>query len=596
MATKHSDMAARLGKVVSGLQKKSEKETDRRLVKSYKKHIADIIAFLDGPLIEDQEISAKKERDKSIEKATSMEDLVNIEGEHNLNEGEALTLKLGGEISPQYSFGNSGMPKHAFGKKNKDIEVTNPGWDKAGKFLQGAGRLIATTGLGIPLAAVIGALGGGISNINSGADGKEVLTDMGFGAAKGASGLLGGSLVGGLENINDRAGLSASELNSLKESNYDFELNPEGYNLVGKFGMPNYRSSYGGKLPQHGMDGMEGLSDLFSGGSGESGMGLENLFNEGQPFGTTTQTGINGQGFNGDYSVAPGYTLGDSWDASGETGGTDWNNMLGTASKALSKKGNKNKNIGKSAGNSISNFAIQQGLRAPIAENLRQLEGPRSYINDPFYNSEESNLIDMENMDIERYNELENLAYQQEYVSPKRALNENRFNTDRANKAARDLTGVESLLYQDRTNNAGMDRATDILGDYTKMNYKLNSPSAQFNKLAALSPFKKSIYDNANLRGGQRTLADLQAFDWNNRVDGKMQDVRDTLAENQSKYAAGNRNTQYIESALDKGGAYWGFNPNSGMQWKSEGNQQNTGIDPYQQTYEQWLAQQQTNA
>ena len=236
------------------------------------------------------------------------------------------------------------------------------------------------------------------------------------------------------------------------------------------------------------------------------------------------------------------------------------------------------------AGGVANDYVTDKQIQAPLRENARQLQDPRGYIWNPFYNSEETNMINMENDMRSNYDEMYDLAREEEYYSPSRALDENRFNTDRANKASEDLVGVEGLLYKDRNNNAGMDRATDIVGDYTELNRQANSPGAQLAKIQSTAPYLDALYGKTAGRGAARTMADMQAFDWNSKVDANTQNIRNELAQGTATYAQGNRNNQYMGDALSMGGAYWGFQPGVGMTWKQGG--QGQGADPYGMTYE----------
>ena len=188
MATKHNQMALRFGDIISKLEEKAKKETNRELIKSYKRQIADIITFLDGPLIKDQENAAAAKRDKSVEKASSLKELKEIDGEHNLPEGSALNLKLGGNI-PQHG-NESELPQHGlFG--NIGNTASNATQNPAGTIAGGAVGGGVGTGLGSVVGGTLGTLvGGPIGTAAGTALGASIggTVGTGLGAGYGANG------------------------------------------------------------------------------------------------------------------------------------------------------------------------------------------------------------------------------------------------------------------------------------------------------------------------------------------------------------------------------------------------------------------------
>jgi len=115
----------------------------------------------------------------------------------------------------QHQYGYGGMPKYFNGAD----------------LAQGTGQVLGMAANYLPpgINALAGGIGAGLENVGTGADFKEVATDVGFGAAKKAFGPMGNQVVGGIEQIYDDRTNSASEQKDLWESRYDpnYEQNQE---------------------------------------------------------------------------------------------------------------------------------------------------------------------------------------------------------------------------------------------------------------------------------------------------------------------------------------------------------------------------------
>ena len=683
MATKHNQMALRFGDIISKLEEKAKKETNRELIKSYKRQIADIITFLDGPLIKDQENAAAAKRDKSVEKASSLKELKEIDGEHNLPEGSALNLKLGGNI-PQHG-NESELPQHGlFG--NIGNTASNATQNPAGTIAGGAVGGGVGTGLGSVVGGTLGTLvGGPIGTAAGTALGASIggTVGTGLGAGYGANGQFpwqnndnsmtpgalpppggdqqqnlpppppfappmngpgagykpvhdayyanGGEIPrynygSALAGIGQAAGYGnmAGGLLGLPENEFnESKLWNTGKNVAGLIpaaapyaaienagsnliGLPEFFDPAGSlfgsfkKDPETGeRDWSKIAANLFGGSIGGF---LWNQMNEPEKRGgvagwlTGNRKEYGGNLSRHQYDPNVGYTTFSQFNNSSglQMPTSNWQSEPTIAEEPPVEPPNDNGWAGpgdwinefpwQQAGGVANDYVTNQQIQAPLRENAMQLQGPRGYIWNPFYNSEESNMINMENDMRSNYDEMYDLAREEEYYSPSRALDQNRFNTDRAIKASEDLVGIDKLLYQDRTNAAGMDRDTDIIGDFTDLNKQANSPGADLAKIQSTVPYLDALYAKTAGRGAARTMADMQAFDWNSRVDKATQDVRNELAQGTATYAQGNRNNQYMGDALSMGGAYWGFQPGVGMTWKQGG--QGQGADPYGMTYE----------
>lgn len=107
----------------------------------------------------------------------------------------------------QHQYGYGGMPKYFNGAD----------------LAQGAGQFLGMAANYLPpgFNALAGGVGAGLENVGTGADFKEVATDVGFGAAKKALGPMGSQVIGGVEQMYDDRTNSASEQKDLWESRYD---------------------------------------------------------------------------------------------------------------------------------------------------------------------------------------------------------------------------------------------------------------------------------------------------------------------------------------------------------------------------------------
>jgi hypothetical protein len=106
-------------------------------------------------------------------------------------------------------------------------------------------------GIGTLAAGVLGAGGAGLQNVGTGADAKEVLTDMAFGAGKGVASTIpgGGLAVGAVEGIYDANNISASEQQLMDSQN---NIAKYGGKLGCGCGCKGNKMKCGGKLHQLG--------------------------------------------------------------------------------------------------------------------------------------------------------------------------------------------------------------------------------------------------------------------------------------------------------------------------------------------------------
>lgn len=102
--------------------------------------------------------------------------------------------------------------------------VDVPEFANGGRIIRNIGQGMEIAGGFIPVPGLnvgVSALGAGLQNAGTGADFKEVATDMAFGAAKGALGPLGGMAVGAAEQMYDKNNISASEQKDAWAEQYD---------------------------------------------------------------------------------------------------------------------------------------------------------------------------------------------------------------------------------------------------------------------------------------------------------------------------------------------------------------------------------------
>lgn len=126
-----------------------------------------------------------------------------------------------------------------------------------GGFVQGLGSMMqqgATLAGNIPvfgqaIGAGLGAVGAGLQNVGTGADFKEVAKDVAFGAAKGATGIMGNALIGTAEGLVNNNTLDASEQQAMMQQK---ALDREEYNKenpnVAIGGIPTMSMGYGGMV------------------------------------------------------------------------------------------------------------------------------------------------------------------------------------------------------------------------------------------------------------------------------------------------------------------------------------------------------------
>jgi hypothetical protein len=107
----------------------------------------------------------------------------------------------------QHQYGYGGIPKYFNGAD----------------LAQGTGQFLGMAANYLPpgVSSLVGGLGAGLENVGTGADFKEVVTDVGFGAAKKALGPMGNQVIGGVEQMYNDSNNSASEQKDLWESRYD---------------------------------------------------------------------------------------------------------------------------------------------------------------------------------------------------------------------------------------------------------------------------------------------------------------------------------------------------------------------------------------
>jgi len=154
----------------------------------------------------------------------------------------------------QHQYGYGGMPKYFNGA---DLA------QGVGQGMQIAGSLVGNVpGVGTVLGGALGGVGAGLENVGTGADFKEVMTDVGFGAAKGATGTIGSMAIGAAEQIYDQNNNSASEQKALHDSRYDpnYAANQAkkqqqaGYiNAAGQ--VASAFLAYGGNIPKYNLGG-----------------------------------------------------------------------------------------------------------------------------------------------------------------------------------------------------------------------------------------------------------------------------------------------------------------------------------------------------
>jgi hypothetical protein len=576
---KHSDIAEKLGNEIKRLEEKASEETDRRLRVNYQKRINDILAFLNGPLVEDQKQSAEAMKQKKLAEAKSAQDLEDIEGEFNMGEGEAFIQKLGG-IMPQYKCGGKLTRHGVLGNIANSVgQVISDPIGTTQSMVQNAASNPASTAVG-------GAIGGGAGT----AIGAGIGTLLG-----GPIGTIAGSLAGGhigtnlglqqggqgWDALNPFASTSGGAPTPADQGPGQQQLPPPPPPGMGG-GMPGYKMVHdayyknGGRLSRHQTDPFMEVVDT-SNAVNPVMLQLDSIpynFNPTMPVfnpniysnAAGTPTTLQPTNLNPDGSIPT--------DPKPTTSGFDWGAIPWNS-------------IGGAAGQMMTN----QMATAPMQANAALLAGPREYIYNPFYNAEEANLIRMENMMMDNYRNMMDLATMEEYYSPSRALDENRALKEDMIRASEDLSGAEKLLYQDKVMGDAIDRATDIVADYTELNKMANSPSARLSKLGSVAPFLDAIYGRTGERGAGRTAADLQAWMWNNQVENAVDNLKMQQAENIAEYGQGLMNDQYLSSALNMGGGYWGFTPGMGMGWNM-GMYPTMSPDAYRDFYD-WQTQQQ---
>jgi len=129
-----------------------------------------------------------------------------------------------------------------------------------GQGMQIAGSLVGNVpGVGTALGAGLGGLGAGLELAGTGADPKEFLTDMAFGAAKGATGTLGSMAIGAAEELYDQNNNSASEQKALYDSRYTSsyannqakQAQQKGYIDAAGQVASMFVGAYGGRVPSY---------------------------------------------------------------------------------------------------------------------------------------------------------------------------------------------------------------------------------------------------------------------------------------------------------------------------------------------------------
>lgn len=145
-----------------------------------------------------------------------------------------------------------------------------------GGFVQGLGKgMEQVAGLvsnipvfGQAIGAGLGGIGAGLQNVGTGADFKEVAKDVGFGAAKGATGSIGNTLIGTAEGLVNNNTLDASEQQAMAQQRAleQGQYNQENPN-VAQGGIPVMSNAYGGNIrkPYATGGGINGLGETLNG-------------------------------------------------------------------------------------------------------------------------------------------------------------------------------------------------------------------------------------------------------------------------------------------------------------------------------------------